>query len=159
MTSSAYNPASNGLAENAVKTCKALLSKTKADKSSFKQALCDWRNTPRQDGTAPADMLFGFRQRTPGLPRLSRPSFVHDRLEKAQTRHKDREKQYSKRGGRHLSTLPPGTPAVMKGKGGWEEEVIVEKGRPSGRSYDLVREGGEKTTRNRSQIKPKPSPS
>ena len=53
-TSSAYYPESNGLAENAVKTCKHLLKKCNAHWPTFKDALLHWRNMPRPDGISPA---------------------------------------------------------------------------------------------------------
>jgi len=49
ITSSPYNPASNGLAESAVKICKQLLKKTASsdETTSFSAALSAWRRTPR----------------------------------------------------------------------------------------------------------------
>ena len=75
VTSSPYNPSSNGLAESAVKICKSLLRKLKTSGEKHKtlsEILSTWRNIPRTEhcGLSPADMMFGFCQRIPGLPQL-----------------------------------------------------------------------------------------
>ena len=64
-TSSPRYPQSNGHAENAVKTCKKLMKKAKADGQDPLLALLDWRNTPTEGiGTSPAQRLMGRRTRT-----------------------------------------------------------------------------------------------
>ena len=64
-TSSPRYPQSNGKVENAVKTCKALLKKAKADNTDPLLALLDWRNTPTEGiGTSPAQRLMGRCTRT-----------------------------------------------------------------------------------------------
>ena len=65
VTSSPYHPQSNGRAENAVKTCKSLLIKARADKRDPLLALLEWRNTPSEGMNAsPAQLLYGRRTRT-----------------------------------------------------------------------------------------------
>eukprot|EP00095_Tigriopus_kingsejongensis_P005672 snap_masked-scaffold377_size191454-processed-gene-0.8 protein:Tk05672 transcript:snap_masked-scaffold377_size191454-processed-gene-0.8-mRNA-1 annotation:"PREDICTED: uncharacterized protein K02A2.6-like" len=67
---SPYNPRSNGLAEAAVKSIKALVSRCSQNKEDFRTALQEWRNTPRADGLSPSVAFLGRRQRTatPSLP-------------------------------------------------------------------------------------------
>ena len=65
--SSPYNPESNGLAEAAVKNMKSLVLRARSTGENFHHALAAWRNTTRQDGTSPAQLFFGRRQRL-GLP-------------------------------------------------------------------------------------------
>jgi len=48
VTSSPYHAQSNGCVENAVKTCKSLLTKARADKRDPLLALLEWRNTPTE---------------------------------------------------------------------------------------------------------------
>ena len=62
-TSSPYNPASNGLAEAAVKNVKFLLKKCILAKENFFNALLHWRNVPRSDGISPSQAFLGRRQR------------------------------------------------------------------------------------------------
>lgn len=64
-TSSPHYPQSNGRVENAVKTCKNLMKKAKADGQDPLLALLDWRNTPTEGiGSSPAQRLMGRRTRT-----------------------------------------------------------------------------------------------
>ena len=55
----------NGRVENAVKTCKSLLTKARADKRDPLLALLEWRNTPTEGMNAsPVQLLYGRRTRT-----------------------------------------------------------------------------------------------
>ena len=64
-TPSPRYPQSNDRAENAVKTCKNVMKKAKADGQDPLLALLDWRNTPTEGiGTSPAQRLMGRRTRT-----------------------------------------------------------------------------------------------
>ena len=51
---SAYNPESNGLAQAAVKSMKALVVRTKKMGENLRQAIAYWRNMKRQNGSSPA---------------------------------------------------------------------------------------------------------
>ena len=48
VTSSPYHAQSNCRVENAVKTCKSLLTKARADKRDSLLALLEWRNAPTE---------------------------------------------------------------------------------------------------------------
>ena len=54
-------------AEAAVKNMKSLVLRARSTGENFHHALAAWRNTTRQDGTSPAQLFFGRRQRL-GLP-------------------------------------------------------------------------------------------
>ena len=69
-----YNLESNGLSEAAVKKMKSLVLRYKAKGENLSHALAAWRNMTRQDGTSPAQLFFGRRQRL-GLPML--PIILH----------------------------------------------------------------------------------
>ena len=73
---SPYNPASNGLAEAAVKNVKFLLKKCLAAKESFSHVLLHWRNVPRSDGISPSQafLLFPGEVHCLQLPTLSSQS-------------------------------------------------------------------------------------
>ncbi len=65
LTSSPRYPQFNGRAENAVKTCKTLMTKAKAAGQDPLLAFLDWRNTPTEGlGSSPAQRLMGRRTRT-----------------------------------------------------------------------------------------------
>ena len=66
--------------ENAVKTIKGLLKKSKAAGSDFHMTLLDWRNIPSEgQDSSPAQRLFGRRTRTllPTASELLKPKIVH----------------------------------------------------------------------------------
>ena len=63
-TSSANNPASNRLAESAVKSAKNLLRKSIEEKSNYPEVLCHFNTTPREDGYSPSELFHGRKLRT-----------------------------------------------------------------------------------------------
>jgi hypothetical protein len=65
--SSAYNPASNGLAESGVKRAKHLLEKSDSW-ASFQASFSAYKNVPMARGEAPSTTFFGRVLRQPGLP-------------------------------------------------------------------------------------------
>ena len=69
--SSAYNPASNGLAERHVGVVKLLLKKCTARKQDFRSALSALNSTARHDVYSPADLFYRRRLRT-ALPDINR---------------------------------------------------------------------------------------
>ena len=62
--SSPYNPSSNGLAEQAVKTAKQLLIKCMSENSNFQEAFQMWRCFSQNNGFYPAEMFFCCPQRS-----------------------------------------------------------------------------------------------
>ena len=66
--STPYYPQSNGLVEAAVKSIKKLiLTSTEngnLDTENFQRALLEWRNTPREGGLSPAQIVFGHPLRS-----------------------------------------------------------------------------------------------
>ena len=99
-TSSPRYPQSNGRAENAVKTCKSLMKKAKADGQDPLLALLDWRNTPTEGlGTSPVQRLMGRRTRT-FLPThetlLRQPSHLDTAIKLAERKAKQAQ-QYNKK--------------------------------------------------------------
>ena len=81
VTSSPHYPQSNGKAENAIKTAKNLLKKSKVAGTDFHLALLAWRNTPSEGlESSPAQRMFGRRTRTliPTTSELLKPKIVED---------------------------------------------------------------------------------
>ena len=67
--SSPYNPESNGLAEAAEKNLKSIVLRCTEKGENIQHAIAAWRKKSRQDGSSPAQLFFGRRQRL-GLPLL-----------------------------------------------------------------------------------------
>ena len=59
---SPYYPQSNGLAEAEVKQMKRLMKKNNRNIERFNEALLMWRNTTKEHGFTPAQLMFGFSQ-------------------------------------------------------------------------------------------------
>ena len=83
-SNSAYNPASNGLAEAGVKNVKALLKKCFDSKECFETVLAEFRIAPREDGYSPAE-LFCKRQVRGLLPELPKTTSVQEVMKKKVT--------------------------------------------------------------------------
>ena len=150
--SSAYNPASNGLAEAGVKNVKALLKKCMDRKECFETALAEFRIAPREDGYSPAE-LFYRRQVRGLLPELPKKLNVEE-AEKARDR--VQEAYTAQRQTRSASK-----PLVL-GQRVWLQEQdskkwsiggVVKSIRDSGRSYVVETDGGAAYLRNRRYIK------
>ena len=150
-TSSPYFPSSNGMAEAAVKSVKAMLKKVK--RSEREKAMQQLRGTPRAEGPSAAEMFFGraFRDALPKLTpktdfdpegRLSRRLANEAKVETTPTK--------------ELSQLRAGTkvrvqnPHTKK----WDNHGEVVKRDSNGRSYDIRLSDGSETRRNRRFLKP-----
>ena len=67
MLSTPHYPQCNGLAEAAVKAMKKLMTTTvrgELDEENFQRGLLEYRNTPREGGLSPAQILFGHPLRS-----------------------------------------------------------------------------------------------
>ena len=159
-TSSPYNPASNGLAEAAVKNVKFLLKKCLSAKENFSHALLHWRNVPRSDGISPSQAFLGRRQRT-SLPDFCshfsdyKPAFSPDF--RAVDRHEMKEKFDRK--SKDLSVLTPGDRVLCQDPLTklWSQEGTILEVDSHKRSY-LVRINDKNFRRNRILLKPHPAP-
>ena len=81
VTSSPHYPQSNGRAENAIKTAKNLLKKSKAAGTDLYLVLLAWRNTPSESlESSPSQRMFGRRTRTliPTTSELRKPKIVEN---------------------------------------------------------------------------------
>ncbi|XP_068675663.1 uncharacterized protein [Montipora foliosa] len=107
VTSSPNYPQSNGRVENAVKTAKQLMKKSKQAGTDFYLTLLDWRNTPTESvGCSPVQRFCGRRTRTllPTVTRLLKPTTTPGVREKL-LRKKEGQTYYYNRGTRELSPL------------------------------------------------------
>ena len=66
--STPHYPQSNGLAEAGVKAMKTLVMKTtptgRIDDEAFRQGLLEWRNSPKEHGISPSEIVFGHPLRS-----------------------------------------------------------------------------------------------
>ncbi len=152
-TSSPHHAPSNGHAENAVKTAKQLMDKTGGYGADYRKALAEWRNTPRQDGTSPAQMYFGRRQRT-SLPALETAYQPIDTDAVARKRRMDVTggcedvAEHDLKVGDHVYVQDPATSK-------WTEKGTVTGLNDTGRSYQIHFENGRIASRNRTHIRPR----
>jgi hypothetical protein len=156
--SSPYNPQSNGLAEAAVKNVKRMIKKCTSKKTSFAQALFEFRNLPRTDGFSPAQMLLGRRQRG-ALPTLDAALAPVDAAaavearrgtaDAAATRHDAHARALSKLGeGDRVCVQDPVTRV-------WDKYAVIISVQPSGRSFELeFEDSGKCSARNRRYLRP-----
>ena len=157
VTSSPYHAQSNGRAENAVKTCKSLLIKARADKRDPLLALLEWRNTPSEGMNAsPVQLLYGRRTRTrlPVTKSLLVPQVISDVPEMIKFR-KQKQKFYYDRHSHELPALHDGDAVRMRlpGENEWSlGRVIGEEGPRSFR----VNVNGKHYRRNRRWLRATP---
>ena len=150
--SSAYNPSSNGLSENGVKQVKALLQKTK-NFDEFREALAEWRNTPRADGLSASQLFMGRRQRTalPILPTALRETVTREEAVKTRTKTWESRESDRSQGTHELKPFKVGDKvrAWNKKSGKFDIKAKVTGIRNAGRSYTIEDGDGYISTRNR----------
>ena len=160
VTSSLLYPQSNGRVENARKTAKKLLKKSKESGTEYYLSLLNWRNTPTEGmNTSPAQRMFGRRTRTqlPTAEELLRPQTAAVETIKEQTlKRKEKQAFYYNQHVKELSPLKNGqvirvaphpTDKQKKwSKGKVEDQVDI-------RSYRVRTEDGRVFWRNRRRLK------
>jgi transposase InsO family protein len=154
--SSARNPASNGLAEAAVKRVKHLLEKIDGP-SSLSRALLALRNTPMANGReSPAQALFKQDMRVPGLPTVSA-----DQPASTPTPLRRNGSSPLRQGGRHgpttrLATVQRGEKVRVYDPDAkrWSGRATVLKIRRHGASVWLRTDSGRMLVRNQRFLKP-----
>ena len=157
ITSSPYHPESNGRAENAVKTCKSLLTKARADKRDPLLALLEWRNTSSKGMNAsPVQLLYGRRARTrlPVTKSLLVPQVISDVPQKIKSR-KQKQKFYYDRHSHELPTLHDGDATRMRlpGNSEWSLGRVVGEGGPRSHGVEV---NGKPYRRNRKLLRATP---
>ena len=152
-----YHAQSNGRVENAVKTCKSLLTKARADKRDPLLELLEWSNTPTEGMNAsPVQLLYGRQTRTclPVAKQLLTPQVICNVPEKIKIR-KQKQKHYYDRHSHKVPKLRDGDAIRMQlpRKKEWSMgRVIGEEGT---RSY-LVEVNGKHYHRNRKWLRATP---
>ncbi len=162
--STPYYPQSNGHAEAAVKAMKALVTKTecKGDLAhpDFLEGLLEWRNTPKEHGYSPAQLVYGhsLRSKVPELIAKSDDHHGPDKKKKAQKLRNKRKLYYDKNAadlspldqGDHVKVQDPKTKL-------WDKVgLVLSSGR--NRDYHVVTDSGKSYWRNRRFLRPVPTP-
>ena len=156
VTSSPNYPQSNGRVENAVKTAKQLMKKSKQAGTDFYLALLDWRNTPTEGvGCSPMQRLCGRRTRTllPTATSLLKPTTTPGVREKL-LKKKERQTYYNNRGTRELSPLRKSEAVVMlpsQQARKWKKAKVEDQ--VDVRSCAVCTEDGRVFQRNRRHLK------
>ncbi len=157
--SSPRNHQSNGHAEAAVKSMKAMIKKIKprGDLSGewFLHAMLEYRNMPRKDGLSPVQWLFGrpVRTKLPAGPACFEQS-LQQTIKEADPRSEMLRMKAKARydaGARVLKELQPGEVVRVQdpGSGLWDTLAEVIKRYPARRSYLIRTETGHLKWRNR----------
>ena len=156
VTSSPNYPQSNGRVENAVKTAKLLMKKSKQAGTDFYLALLDWRNTPTEGvGSSPVQRLCGRRTRTllPTATSLLKPTTLADVRDKL-LKKKERQTYYYNRGTQELPPLHKGDAVFMLPSNQarkWKKAQVEDQ--VDVRSYAVRTEDGRVFRRNRRHLK------
>ena len=161
--SSPHFPQSNGLAESAVKSVKALLKKTGGFNEAFHEGMLELRNTPRDGGKSPAEIVFGkpLRSRVPAHAKSFDPKWLKSMEDYDASRASIRgqvEERYNKTA-KDLPTLPVGTYVRIQNHATklWDRTGhVVTVGRS--RDYRIKMPSGRLLWRNRRFVRPVPSP-
>ena len=158
ITSSPRNPQSNGKVESAVKICEKIMRKAVHGKFDPYLALLDYRNTPTDIGSSPAQRLFSRRTRNL-LPlsskQLEPKSLPQQDVQDKLINSKQKQAFYYNLKGTALPELQPGQTVRMKRpkESTWSEAVCKKMIGP--RSYVVV-SGGRTYRRNRRQLRSVP---
>ena len=163
VTSSPYNPQSNGIAEAAVKSIKYLLLKTvcngNIDSDAFQEGLLELRNTPRATGHSPAQLVFSrsMRGKIPSCPtRLDSDSaLVQNEKQKLKDQRSKSEDYYNRRAQR-LPQLHQDQRVLVQHPQTkrWTTQATVIRKSATGRSYEVRDEHGKQFWRNRRMLRP-----
>ena len=168
--STPHYPQSNGHAEAAVKAMKALILKTtrngNLDTDAFQRGLLEWRNTPREDGTSPAEALYGrpmqsflFAHRSQFDLQWRQHANTLDKAPRSDSSTDPPMKVSYDRSARPLSPLALGSHVDVQHPVTklWSRSgVVVDVGRH--RDYQIKLPSGRLLRRNRRFIRPRVSP-
>ena len=152
-TSSPNYPQSNGFIERQIQTVKRLMEKATSTGRSFQEALTGLRANPIAEAMPlPAEILHG-RNLTTRKPVSVDLTAVRQHLIQLQAKY---IKQHDKaRRARSQRTLVTGEEVYHLTAGNNWVIGIITGTRDSGRSYDVLTEGGTSLRRNRSHLKPR----
>ena len=155
--SSPYNPASNGLAEAAVKQVKHLLAKCDEHWHNFKPSLLEFRNCPTSIGYSPAQLFYGRRLRgcLPTMPG-STDLDINNAINGGKARKEAQSTIVDKFPSNELAVLSIGqhvliqNPITLR----WDDRGVIKDIRSDKRSYEIILSNGKPFIRNRKFLRP-----
>lgn len=149
VTSAPGHHQANGKAEAAVKIMKNLMTRCVEAGEDQYEALLELRNTPKQDGKSPAEMLFSYEPRTL-IPSTRTQNQAFDNHAK---RRDDTIKRHSDKHATDLTPMNNNQPVYYQNpdKPGWHPGWVDQ--RISYRSYKICGNNGGKYVRNRRHLK------
>ena len=155
---SPYNPASNGLAESAVKQAKHLLKKVGSFGNKYNEHLSALLNTPRQDKVSPSQLMFGRRRKEEFAPVLEQQLQVQHSASEGRDQERQRVNSHKNATRKPCPTLAIGSLVRVQNPhtGVWDSEARIIKAREHG-VKSLVLENlktGEHFTRSVDQLRP-----
>lgn len=154
VTSSPGHQQANGKAESAVKIIKQMMERCINEGGDQYEALLELRNTPRQNGFSPAEMLFQTEPRTL-IPKFSKPRSRYNTL------HEQRDRivknNYDKRT-RDMTQLSADQPVWYQNPEDTKWHPGVVRNQLNERSYTIEGENGGVYRRNRVHLRPKTTP-
>ena len=161
--SSPYHQQANGVGEAAVKAMKHLIAKStnrgNLDTDSFRQAMIEYRNTPRANGLSPAQMVFGRPMRSQVVThrRAFRVLWKKEatRADRKAAHLKQKAKERYDQHTRRLPELPVGAIVRVQHpvRKRWQITGEVIEKRNNGRSFLVRSESGRVYWRNRRFLK------
>ena len=135
---------------------KFLLEKVKENPNEFSSRLLDFRNTPNVSGKSPAQMFFGrrLRDRLPHLPGANDLEVANAKVG-AENRKLLMEQQKNKQG-TSLRSLSINQRVLVQNpiSKSWDDQGIITKVRPLGRSFEIFMDSGKTILRNRTLLRP-----
>lgn len=159
VTTAPYHSQSNGQAESGVKIARSILDKCKEIGSDPYIALLQYRNTPKDGLSSPAQLLMSrnLRDNIPISCNKLRPKIVKfNTYEQAHNESNMRQSKYYNRHVKPLSLLQPGDHVYYKKNpnSNWDSATIVKR-LPGDRSYVINNRNNVTYTRNRIHLRHK----
>ena len=136
---------SNGLAERSIQTVKRTVNKAKLNSEDHFLVMLSLNLLPDQNGTSPAEKLFGRKLRT------TLPSLIPSTQSIATEKH-----TITQNLGRNLPEIAPGKTVRIRtdAQNIWDKKGIVVSQNNRPRLYDILNERGNIITRNRRHLLP-----
>ena len=161
-TSSPYNAQSNGHAEAAVKTMKAIVVKCARTGTEIEGEVTHFRATPRSDGVSPAQLMLGRNIRTRESILAAHPSYTpqgepwNSLAEKRSGWLEEKRNDYNSRAANLTDQLLEGTPVRIQNTHtkNWDKTGKIIKKNADRDSYIVQSPEGRLFTRNRKYLRP-----